>query len=103
MSARQYATGSHATRAATHLALALVSAIVLASVAGAQDEGQRGITKPVVLPAFNPRAPACSAPHDLTRSLAFVQENEREFLQGVDHGLRAAAKDRDARLSSDRR
>ena len=30
----------------------------------------------------------------LAKVLAFVQENDREFLQGVDHGLAMAAKDR---------
>jgi len=30
----------------------------------------------------------------LTKTLAFVQENEREFVQGVDHGLDLAARDR---------
>ncbi len=36
----------------------------------------------------------CSAPKDLTPVLAYVQQNEREFLQGVDYGLSLAAKDR---------
>ena len=59
----------------------------------AQD-GAAGITQRTVLPAFDPGAPACNAPPGLARVLAFVQENDREFLQGVDHGLAAAAKDR---------
>ncbi|MEO6610367.1 MAG: sugar ABC transporter substrate-binding protein [Aestuariivirga sp.] len=33
-------------------------------------------------------------PKDLNRSLAYVQENEREFLEGVNHGLEMAAHDR---------
>jgi ribose transport system substrate-binding protein len=36
----------------------------------------------------------CSKPVGVSRVLAFVQENEREFLQGVNHGLAMAAKDR---------
>ena len=94
MSARQHAISSRATKAAAHLALAFVMAIAASSMARGQNESQRGITKRVVLPAFDAHAPACSAPRNLTRSLVFVQENEREFLQGVDHGLKSAAKDR---------
>ncbi|MEO8684482.1 MAG: sugar ABC transporter substrate-binding protein [Devosia sp.] len=61
---------------------------------GAAQEGPPGITRPTIFPAFNPAAPACGAPPDLTRVLAYVQENEREFLQGVGYGLEMAAKDR---------
>ena len=53
-----------------------------------------GITTPVVFAPFDPHAPACNSPTDLTRVLAYVQENERDFLQGVNHGLAMAAKDR---------
>ena len=45
-------------------------------------------------PAFNPNAPACKAPPGLQKVLVFVQDNEREFMQGVGRGLAAAAKDR---------
>lgn len=62
-------------------------------VAHAQD-GAPGITQPTLFPAFDPNAPVCSPPKGLTNVLAFVQENEREFLQGVDYGLALAAKDR---------
>ena len=57
-------------------------------------EGPAGLTQRTVFPAFDPNAPACNAPPGLAKVLAFVQENEREFLQGVDHGLAMAAKDR---------
>src|SRR6195952_3775609 len=53
-----------------------------------------GIKQPTVFPSFDPNAPACNSPPGLGKVLAFVQENEREFLQGVDHGLAMAAKDR---------
>ena len=43
---------------------------------------------------FRRDAPVCNPPQDRTKVLAFVQENEREFLQGVDYGLGMAAKDR---------
>ncbi len=74
------------------LRLFLVPAL-FATWASAQD-GPPGITKPVVFAPFDPNAPACHAPVGLKKTLAFVQENEREFLQGVDHGLALAAKDR---------
>ena len=44
-----------------------------------------------------PHSTPCLGLHRTAESrpiLVFVQENEREFLQGVDHGLRSAAKDR---------
>ncbi|MCZ8548735.1 sugar ABC transporter substrate-binding protein [Mesorhizobium qingshengii] len=56
--------------------------------------GAPGITQRTVLPTFNPNAPSCHAPAGLTKVLAYVQENDRDFLQGVDHGLAMAAKDR---------
>jgi ribose transport system substrate-binding protein len=72
-----------------------VAMLVLCTLQGAMaQEGGPGITKPAVFPAFDPNAPRCNAPVGLTRTLAFVQENDREFLQGVDHGLTLAAKDR---------
>ena len=57
-------------------------------------DGPPGITKPTVFAPFNSKAPACSPPPGLAKVLAFAQDNEREFMQGVDHGLAAAAKDR---------
>ncbi|ESW63694.1 ribose ABC transporter [Mesorhizobium sp. LNJC384A00] len=62
-------------------------------LAGAQD-GPAGLTKPAVFAPFDPKAPACSPPPGLNKVLAFAQDNEREFMQGVDRGLAAAAKDR---------
>lgn len=58
------------------------------------QEGAPGITQRTTFPTFNPNAPACSPPQNLRRSLAYVQENEREFLQGVDNGLSLAARAR---------
>lgn len=60
----------------------------------AGQDGPPGITEPTVFPAFDPNAPSCSKPPGLTRVLAFVQENERGFLEGVNYGLAMAAKDR---------
>jgi len=59
----------------------------------AQD-GPQGLVAPVVLPAFDPNAPACSPPPGLTKSLVFLQDNERDFMRGVGAGLAAAARQR---------
>jgi len=73
------------------LAISLLAAGVGSS--GAQ-EGPQGITTPRVFPAFDPAAPACGKPPGLTKVLAFAQDNQREFMQGVDRGLAMAARDR---------
>ena len=75
------------------IVLCLCVGLLGVETAHAQD-GPPGITTPVVFPAFNPEAARCTPPPGLTKTLAFVQENEREFLQGVDYGLAMAAKDR---------
>ncbi len=73
------------------LALGLLAGGTALSTA---QDGPPGITKPTAFAAFDPSAPACNAPPGLNKVLAFAQDNEREFMQGVDHGLAAAAKDR---------
>lgn len=73
------------------LALGLIAAGMAAS--GAQD-GPPGITVPRVFPLFDPGAPACGKPPGLAKVLAFAQDNQREFMQGVDRGLGLAARDR---------
>ncbi len=72
------------------LAIAMIPGVSLAQA----QEGAPGITKRTTFLTFNANAPVCSPPPDLRRVLTFVQENEREFLQGMDHGLSRAAKDR---------
>lgn len=80
---------------AIHLALlaALGMAAASVSTASALEVGE-GITQATVLAPFDPKAPACGAPVGLTKVLAFAQDNEREFMQGVDHGLAQAAANR---------
>lgn len=58
------------------------------------EDGPAGITTQTVFKPFDPKAPACSPPPGLAKVLAFAQDNEREFMQGVDQGLAKAAKDR---------
>ena len=65
-----------------------------APAALAGQEGPPGITQTTLFPAFRPDAPKCNPAPDLKRSLVYVQENEREFLEGVNFGLTMAAKDR---------
>lgn len=60
----------------------------------AAQDGPPGITAPLVLAPFNAAAPSCAPPPGLEKVLAFAQDNEREFMQGVSRGLAAAAKDR---------
>ncbi len=63
------------------------------SFAQVQD-GAPGLTKRTIFRSFNPHAPVCRSPSGLRRALTYVQENEREFLQGLNHGLSLAARDR---------
>ena len=79
----------------SHVMLLLAIGLIpcTSSTLAAQDEPP-GITEPTVFPPFDPNAPACNKPLGLEPVLAYVQENERGFLQGVDHGLGMAAKDR---------
>jgi ribose transport system substrate-binding protein len=58
------------------------------------QQGPPGLTKPIVLGSFDPAKPPCSVPAGFARVLAFAQDNERKFMQGVAHGLQLAAKDR---------
>jgi ribose transport system substrate-binding protein len=68
--------------------------------AGAADDGPAGITEPQQLPPFDPNATNCAAPTSLERVLAFAQDNKRDFMEGVRHGLEKAAADRALRFDS---
>jgi ribose transport system substrate-binding protein len=72
----------------------MVIGLLGSTVSSSGEEGSQGITKQTVFAPFDPNAPACSAPPNLAKVLAFAQDNEREFMQGVDRGLAMAAKDR---------
>jgi ribose transport system substrate-binding protein len=78
---------------ASSMALAVVLVAGGAAVAVAQD-GPPGITTQTVFPPYNPDAAACTPPPGLEKVLAFAQDNEREFMQGVESGLMMAAKNR---------
>ena len=72
--------------------------VVLLLLAGvgnlSAQQGPPGLTRPVILPPFDSSRPACAAPSDLNKVLAFAQDNERMFMQGVARGLELAARDR---------
>ena len=93
-----YSRPMHARKilAATSLASTLLAAVLLTNVpsALAQANGPPGITRPVVFPPFDANAPDCDRPPGLEKVLAFAQDNEREFMQGVARGLALAARDR---------
>lgn len=69
-------------------------ALCLCAFQARAQEGPQGITTPAVLPPFQQGAPACTPPPGLLKELAFAQDNEREFMQGVHRGLNLGAKDR---------
>jgi ribose transport system substrate-binding protein len=76
--------------------VAILAGCLLAATGGwaiAQD-GPPGITTPTVFAPFDPKASSCRAPPGLSKVLAFAQDNEREFMQGVRSGLASAAKER---------
>lgn len=74
------------------LALLLLGAV--RAYAADELQGPPGITVPAQFAAFDANAPRCSAPVGLHPVLAFIQENDRKFLEGVNHGLSLAAADR---------
>lgn len=71
-------------------AFAALMSLCSASFAG----GGEGLAKPVKLPAFDAARAPCSAPAGFKKKLVFVQDNRREFMQGVGRGLEAAARAR---------
>jgi ribose transport system substrate-binding protein len=75
---------------------AVLSLVLLAycGAALAAEDGPTGVTVPTVLAPFNRGAAICEGPPGLEKILAFAQDNEREFMQGVRRGLAAAAEDR---------
>jgi ribose transport system substrate-binding protein len=70
--------------------------ILTVSLAHAADRSQ-GLTEPRALAPYNRNAPACQSPTGLEKTLAFAQDNEREFMEGVSYGLKQAASDRGLR------
>lgn len=71
---------------------------VIAVISGLQrceaEQGPPGLVKSFVLPPFDASRPPCAVPPNLGRVLAFAQDNDRKFMEGVARGLQLAAKDR---------
>ena len=82
-------------RAMVCRALLLCFCLLAMSGDGARAlDGPPGITAPIMLPPFDANAAACTPPPGLRKALAFAQDNERQFMQGVARGLASAAKQR---------
>jgi ribose transport system substrate-binding protein len=77
-----------------HLALGAPVALLAIAPLSAAREGGGGLTRPVVLPRFDPARHNCTKPRGLRNELVFVQDNDREFVQGIARGLASAASDR---------
>jgi ribose transport system substrate-binding protein len=71
----------------------LAALLAVTPVAPAHGQGN-GLTRPVVLPPFDAARQICHKPQGLKKELVFVQDNDREFVQGIGRGLAAAASDR---------
>src|ERR1700679_580231 len=79
----------------TMLRTLLLTIAIIPSLSSAKVQvGAPGITKRTIFRTFNTHAPACHSPLGFRRALTYVQENERDFLQGLNHGLSLAAEDR---------
>jgi ribose transport system substrate-binding protein len=77
--------------------ITLAAVMALSREPTAQEADGReppGLTRPTVLPPFDPNRGPCAAPPGLQRLMVFAQDNEREFMQGVRRGLSLAAADR---------
>lgn len=72
----------------------LLLGLLSGSAAAMAQAGPPGLTQPTALPPFDPGAATCQPPPRLTRVLAFAQDNERQFMQGVSRGLALAAQAR---------
>ena len=68
--------------------------LALNGVAAQAQDGPTGLVAPVVLAPFDLSAKSCAAPPGLSKTLAFAQDNERQFMQGTGYGLGTAARDR---------
>lgn len=84
-------TGRYRASRRAHAAAILVLTLVSPSLANDKSDG---LTKPIILAPFDPTKAACARPRNLQRKLVFVQDNEREFMNGVGRGLALAARQR---------
>lgn len=73
---------------------ASLAVLGLVPTRGLGQGGLDGLTVPVPFGRFDLHAPQCSSNTGLTRTMAFVRDNDRDFINGVDYGLSLAAADR---------
>lgn len=81
-------------RSILRTSLLIIALIPFGALSSPAQDGPSGITVPTAFAPFDPKAPKCTVPPGLKKALAFAQDNQREFMKGVDRGLAAAAKDR---------
>ena len=77
------------------ISLAIIQCCLLATATAA--DGPPGLTEPTVFSPYDRNAPDCQPPIGLEKTLAFAQDNQREFMEGVSYGLKRAASDRGLR------
>ncbi|WP_426130438.1 sugar ABC transporter substrate-binding protein [Pararhizobium sp. PWRC1-1] len=83
--------------AAAMISRPMISAVLMSSfyaAFGVSATTAEGITTPVKLAAFDSMAAACKPPAGADRSLVFLQDNDRQFMEGVKFGLAQAAERR---------
>jgi ribose transport system substrate-binding protein len=83
--------------AAAMISRPIISTVLIASfytALGISATTAEGLTTPVKLPAFDSMAAACKPPAGVDRSLVFLQDNDRQFMEGVKFGLAQAAERR---------
>lgn len=86
-------------RAILGIAAGLCLAGLSTLAALAQDDVPPGITEPMVLAPFVPSTTLCQTPPG-QQALAFVQDNHREFMEGIGLGVARAAADRDLQYTN---
>lgn len=84
----------HCSRALFGVAAALVAVAASIAPTAAQVAKSDGVTTPFVLAPFQPDTAACTPPPGMRKALGFSQDNDRAFVEGIGHGLAAAAADR---------
>lgn len=94
---RKLAEWQSMTRPAALLLACCCMAIGSSAYPAAAQDIPQGITTPQQFPAFDPQAPGCTPPPDRQRVLAFAQDNRRQFMEGISHGLSLAARNRNLR------
>lgn len=73
--------------------LSVVASLIYVGGASFAASGE-GLNAPVKLPPYDSAKTPCRAPTGLQKTLVFVQDNRREFMQGAGRGLEAAARAR---------